>query len=90
MLDTDYETYSIVYSHSKGFLWLFPQDYAWVLTREPLTLDSPKRAEIIEKAKQVFAERVPHFKFDEQMRNTLHGADLPNVDYTGIEAPKSK
>ena len=90
VLDTDYDTYTIVYGHTNGFLWLNPRDYAWVLTREPLTQDSPKRAEIIEKAKQVFAERVPHFKFDEQMRDTLQGADLSNVDYSGIEAPKSK
>ena len=78
VLHTDYISYSLVYSN----------EYVWVLTREPLTQDSPNRAEIIEKARRKCAEKLPDFNFEAQMRDTLQGADLPNINYRGVEAAR--
>ena len=57
ILDTDYTSYAIVYSCSTIFAGSISfAEYAWVLTRNPLTSSDPAFATITAKAKQVLAD----------------------------------
>ena len=87
VLDTDYETFAIVYSGSQGnFLGCGRYSLCWVLTREPLQKDDPKLKEIHDKCRAHLEEHVPDFNWDKEMRHTLQGKeDVPTVDYDDFE-----
>ena len=42
ILDTDYKTYSVVYSSFKDAIGVGDGGYAWILTRKPLDFDNDK------------------------------------------------
>ena len=65
ILDTDYKTYSIIYSETKDSDQ--KQTHIWVLTRAPLDKDSEEVLRIKEIAKQVLSGRINEFDFDEEM-----------------------
>ena len=43
ILDTDYETYTIVYSCMSAFWGWYSDEYFWILTRDPLSEDMNSR-----------------------------------------------
>ena len=71
MLDTDYETYSIVYSCG-GFLGLASFDFLWILSREP-TLDDEKLLELIGKVE----DKLPDYGFFKNSIQTRQGRSCP-------------
>merc|ERR1712087_667668 len=71
VLDTDYETYSIVYSCG-GFLGLASFDFLWILSREP-TLDDAKLLELIGKVE----DKLPDYGFFKNSIQTRQGRSCP-------------
>lgn len=72
ILSTDYDSYAVVYSCTDivaGSVSLF--EFAWVLTREPLTEESADFERIDTLAREVFAEQLPAFDFENRMKVTL-------------------
>jgi len=55
VLDTDYTTYSVVYSCST-FLWFIRTEYIWILTRDPQPADA-----VVTAAKGVMSSKVSHY-----------------------------
>ena len=56
VIDTDYETYALVYSCTDAALYGDKSEYAWILTREDISLtDDDRGAHTINaKAKSIF------------------------------------
>ena len=71
VLDTDYETYSIVYSCSTIF-GSASFDLLWILAREP-ELDEEKMLELIEKIE----DKLPSYDFFENSIETRQGRSCP-------------
>ena len=69
VLETDYRSYSVVYSCSLLF-GLFKTEYAWLLTRKPLKLDSEEHKRMVRKAKGIVEREVPGFSWDMSMVGT--------------------
>lgn len=46
VIDTDYDNYTFIYSCFSAGWGLIQQEYYWILTREPLSADSSKLADI--------------------------------------------
>ena len=63
VMDTDYDTYSIVYSSGR-----FGFDYLWVLAREK-QLDDDTMKSIVAKIN----EKLPHYNFEKNHRKTYQG-----------------
>ena len=86
VLDTDYETFAIVYSGSAGGMFGCGRyELVWILTRLPYQKDDPKLKEIMEKCRAHLEEHVPGFNWDRNMRHTLQGKeDVPEVDYENL------
>ena len=72
MLDTDYETYSIVYSCADLFDGIVSFDYLWFLAREP-ELSDQKMLELIGKVE----ERLPNYGFFKNSVETRQGRTCP-------------
>lgn len=75
VLETDYSNYAIVYSCRTFFFGKAKNEYAWILTREPLDplANTTKFNEITQKARDVLARNVPGFDFDGVMKRTIQG-----------------
>ena len=71
VLDTDYETYSVVYSCG-GFLGLASFDFLWIMSREP-ELDDAKMLELIGKVE----DRLPDYGFFKNSIETRQGRTCP-------------
>ena len=74
VLDTDYETYSIVYSCGT-FYNLLTFDMLWVLAREPY-LD----AETMDRIEEVIATKLPSYNFERNAHYTRQGGDCAYED----------
>ena len=68
VLETDYDSYSIVYSHEK-ILGLFSYECAWILTRERFP-----PADLIDRCVNTLAQKVPAITKDTLYR-TAHSTD---------------
>ena len=76
ILSTDYDSYAVVYSCTDtlaGSISLF--EFAWVLTREPLTKEMPEFERIDKLAREVFEEQLPAFDFENRMKITQQGGE---------------
>ena len=75
VLETDYEGYAIVYSCRTLLNGRVKNEYAWILTREPMDkVENPSEFHrITSKAKEVLGQNVPGFDFDNAMRSTIQG-----------------
>ena len=75
VLETDYDSYAIVYSCRTLLQGRVRNEYSWILTRDPIdpTANADKFKEITKRAKDVLAENVPGFDFDNVMRRTIQG-----------------
>ena len=69
VLETDYESFTIVYSKSDGCLG--SREYCWLLTREPLDKDSDKIKEMRAMAKDYMEKNIDGFDWEGTMRQTL-------------------
>ena len=67
ILETDYENYAYVMSKSDSMIAALRHTWIWVLTRKPLSVDSDEYKEVEAKAKAFIEERIPNFKFDDEM-----------------------
>ena len=68
ILDTDYKTYSLVYS-CESIFGVAKNEYIWLLTRDKIVRD-----DVIEKAKHFIAERLPWYKLSNLIRTRQGGS----------------
>lgn len=75
VLETDYESYSIIYSCRTLLFGKVKNEYAWIVTREPLDplANTKEFNKITQRAKEVFKENVSDFDFDKMMQRTIQG-----------------
>jgi len=71
VLDTDYTTYSIVYSCTTSVGGAFRPRFMWVLTREALVIGSPDHIAMKEKVNAIINAKVPDWFDDNVMRPTI-------------------
>ena len=74
VLDTDYDTYSIVYSCG-NFYGLFTFDLLWVLAREN-TFSADANSVVA----GIIAEKLPSYDFEKNALHTRHGNFCPYED----------
>ena len=72
VLDTDYDTYTVVYSCAEFFDGVASFDYLWILAREN-QLDDATMLEIIAK----IDEKVPNYDFFKNNSQHRHGMTCP-------------
>ena len=72
VIDTDYESYSIISGHMKGYVKLFNTEETFVYTRKPLQPDSMDFLEMDEKVKGIIAEKIPGCKYS-NLLSIYHG-----------------
>ena len=72
VINTDYDTYSIVYNCKEHFNGLFSSDVMWILAREP-QLEDEALLDII----KVMEERVPGYNFFENHLMTRQNLTCP-------------
>ena len=71
ILDTDYTSYSIVYTCSDFLGGLFRGDEdAWVLVRDPIEDGSAEYDAMMDIADDVFSQKVPDYDHWNEMRTT--------------------
>ena len=72
VLATDYETFSVVYSKSDRLMnKILRFEFMWILTREPMEIDSPSWKEMKAKTDQIIKEKLPEFDL-ERLHFTVH------------------
>ena len=68
MMQTDYDTFSVIYSCQTYVFDFVKFELAWVLTRKPLDRNNSEDASEIDRiyniAKDLFNANVPNFDFD--------------------------
>ena len=78
-MQTDYDTFSVIYSCQNDVVDIVKYELAWVLTRQPLDRSNPADAAEIQRiyslAKDLLNKNVPNFDFDQIMRPTIQGND---------------
>mmetsp|Transcript_72761 Transcript_72761/g.100889 ORF Transcript_72761/g.100889 Transcript_72761/m.100889 type:complete len:157 (+) Transcript_72761:152-622(+) len=77
IIGTDYTTYSIVYSCSAYVGGLYNIEYAWVLTRDPLT-DQSDIDSITTTTDAIFADKVPTYDTS-LLQYTAQGGDCTYI-----------
>ena len=75
VLDTDYDSYAIVYSCASYFWGYASFDYLWILTREP-SLSGSKFLELV----SIIEDRIPHYDIFTESVVARHGDDCPYED----------
>lgn len=70
VLDTDYTSYSIVYSCTTSMGGAFRPRFMWVLTRDALVIGSPDHIAMKEKVNAIINAKVPDWFDDNVMRPT--------------------
>ena len=61
VVETDYSSFSIVYSCTMLFGNLFKAEYAYILTRIPYAIGDPRLRVIEERARYAINKRIPSF-----------------------------
>jgi len=78
-MQTDYDTFSVIYSCQNYVFDIVKYELAWVLTRKPLDRNNSEDASEINRiytiAKDLLNKNVPDFDFDSIMRPTVQGSD---------------
>ena len=67
VVSTDYKTYAIVYSCDHLVAEAFSSEALWVLTREPLEIDSDEHKAMDAMTKKIIIERIPSYDFGTSM-----------------------
>ena len=62
VVETDYNSFTIVYSCTMLFANLFKAEYAYVLTRKPYELNDPEFKVIEERVRYVLNNKIPSYK----------------------------
>ena len=74
ILDTDYESYVVVYSCenwlANGLLF---SEYSWVLTRDAIVDGSAEYESMMKKVDRIYKSEIPHYDHKKLMRTTQHG-----------------
>ena len=71
VMDTDYDTYSIVYSCNDLFFGYFSLDYLWILYREPVM-----PAESLNARLETIKEKLPHYSLYTDAVIGVQGPDV--------------
>ena len=76
LLETDYESYAIIYSCTNLLGGLYRTEYAFVLSREPIRLGTPAYDNILAVTQRVFSEKLVGNKYDlSNLAFTLQGVE---------------
>ena len=78
IIDTDYETYSIVQSRTNNYLNLFPSQSTYIYSREPLTRGTEQFEELEKKTKRIIQEKIPKCKYS-SLQSVYQGLDCTYI-----------
>ena len=76
LLETDYDSYAVIYSCTNLLGGLYRTEYAFVLSREPIKVGTPAYAKILGITQRVFTEKLLGNKYDQKnLEFTLQGVE---------------